>query len=53
MSSVVRQKRKSQNGGNKKIKHAKCSVNRTFLSPKYAHLRPCIPTIYQPAAVLP
>ena len=32
-SSVIRQKGKSQNGGNKKTKHAKFSEKRTFLTP--------------------
>ena len=37
--SVIRQKGESQNGGNKKAKHAKVSKKRTFLTPWYAHLR--------------
>ena len=32
-SSVIRQKGESQNGGNKKSKHAKFSEKRTFLTP--------------------
>ena len=31
--SVIRQKGESQNGGNKKTKHAKFSEKRTFLTP--------------------
>ena len=31
--SVIRQKRESQNGGNKKLKHAKFSEKQTFLTP--------------------
>ena len=38
-SSVIRQKGESQNGGNKKIKHAKFSKNWTFLTPWYADVR--------------
>ena len=38
-SSVIRQKVESQNGGNKKAKHAKFSEKRTFLTPGYAHIR--------------
>ena len=37
-SSVIRQKGESQNGGNKKSKHAKFSEKRTFLTPWYAHV---------------
>ena len=33
ISSVIRQKGESQNGGNKKTKHAKFSEKRTFLTP--------------------
>ena len=32
------QKGKSQNGGNKKAKHAKISQKRTFFTPWYAHV---------------
>ena len=39
MSSVMRQKGESQNGGNKKVKHAKFSKKRTFLTPWYAHVQ--------------
>ena len=38
-SLVIRQKGESQNGGNKKIKHAKFSEKQTFLIPWYAHVR--------------
>ena len=38
-SSVIRQKGKSQNGCFKKTKHAKFSEKRTFLTPRYAHVR--------------
>ena len=38
-SSVIRQKGESQNGGNKKSKHAKFSEKQTFLTPWYAHVR--------------
>ena len=38
-SSVIRQKGESQNGGNKKTKHAKFSDKKTFLTPWYAHVR--------------
>ena len=34
-TSVIRQKGESQNGGNKKAKHAKFSDKRTFLTPWY------------------
>ena len=37
-SSVIRQKGESQNGGNKKAKHAKSSKKRTFFTPWYAHV---------------
>ena len=37
-SSVIRQKWESQNGGNKKAKHAKFSEKRTFFTPRYAHV---------------
>ena len=40
-SSVMRQKGKSQNGGNKKAKHAKIPKKRTFLTPWYAHVHVC------------
>ena len=38
-SSVIRQKGESQNGYNKKTKHAKFSEKRTFLTPSYIHVR--------------
>ena len=44
ISSVVRQKGESQYGGNKKIKHAKFSEKRTFLTPRYANVRARIRT---------
>ena len=37
--SVIRQKGESQNVCSKKIKHAKFSEKRTFLTPCYAHVR--------------
>ena len=37
-STVIRQKGEPPNGGNKKSKHAKFSVKRTFLIPWYAHV---------------
>ena len=37
ISLVIRQKGKSQNGGNKKAKHAKFSEKGTFLTPWYTH----------------
>ena len=37
-TSVIRQKSESQNGGNKKAKHAKFSEKRTFLTPWYGHV---------------
>ena len=37
ISLVIRQKGKSQNGGNKKAKHAKFSDKGTFLTPWYTH----------------
>ena len=37
-TSVIRQKGKSQNRGNKKAKHAKFSEKRTFLTPWYAYV---------------
>ena len=39
ISMVIRQKDESQNGGNKKVKHAKFSEKRTFLTPWYAHVQ--------------
>ena len=41
MSSVIRQKGEPQNEGNKKIKQAKFSKKRTFLTPRYAHVHSC------------
>ena len=38
MSSIIRQKGKSQNRCFKKLKHAKFSEKRTFLIPWYAHV---------------
>ena len=38
ISMVIRQKDESQNGDNKKVKHAKFSEKRTFLTPWYAHV---------------
>ena len=40
-SLVIRQKNESQNGGNKKAKHAKFSEKRTFFTPWYVHVRTC------------
>ena len=40
--SLIRQNGKSQNGGNKKIRHAKFSEKRTFLTPWYAYVRVCV-----------
>ena len=37
--SVIRQKVKYQNGGNKKTRHAKFSKKGTFLTPSYVHVR--------------
>ena len=39
ITSVIRQKGKSQNGCFKKTKHAKFSEKQTFLTPWYAHVR--------------
>ena len=37
VSSIIRQKGESQNGGNKKTKHVIISEKRTFLTPFDAH----------------
>ena len=37
-SSVIKQKGESQNGGNKKTKHAEFSEKRRFLTPWYVHV---------------
>ena len=39
VSSVTRQKGKSQNGGSKKTKHTKFSEKQTFLTPWYANVQ--------------
>ena len=39
ITPVIRQKGKSQDGGNKKLKHAKFSEKLTSLTPLYARVR--------------
>ena len=52
-SSVIRQKGESENGGNKKVKHAKFSEKGTFITHWYALLSSYLRFEIRPFALLP